>query len=290
MKSSLEHMGILVFAPLCLACAPARSPAQEPTSVLGQYGVDERGERFEMPGRLDEISGLATTPDGRLFAHDDERATVYEIDLETGAVGKRFSLGEIPLEADFEGLAIAGERFFMITSAGLLYEFREAGDRASVPYRLTDTGLGATCETEGLDYDTRDEVLLIACKVSTPDRGEIVVHRLPLDPSRARPASITIPRAALVAFDLDADFQPSSVVVSPTGTLVLVSAAPEAIIEVDRAGRVLAAVDFARRRHPQPEGLAFGPDRSLYVADEQNDAAAAVVTRYRPSPAHATSP
>ncbi len=266
--------------PLLLTCAPAGSPAQEADPWLAGYDLRGNRTRFEMPGRLDEISGLAMTPDGRLFGHNDERATLNEIDRETGALGKRFSLGDPAMEGDFEGIAIAGDRFFLITSVGLLYEFREAGNRETAPYRLTDIALGAVCEAEGLDYDAQDDALLVACKASAPERGSIVVHRLPLDPARARLAPIEIPKRQLTAFGLGAEFQASSVAVSPRGTLFLVSAAPEVLIEVERTGRVIAAVDLPGRFHPQPEGLAFGPDGTLFIADEQNDAPAGMVTRY----------
>lgn len=280
MKSLVEYLAVLCLAPLCLACAPAGSPAQEAAPGLVAYDLEGTAARFEMPGRLGEISGIAMTSDGRLFGHNDERATVHEIDRETGEVGKRFSLGDPPFDGDFEGLGIAGDRFFLITSQGLLYEFREVGDRETALHRVTDTGLGATCEVEGLDFDARDEALLIACKVTTPDRGSLVVHRLPLDPGQARLSPIEIPRSQLTAFGLDPRFQASSVAVSPTGTLFLASAAPEALIEVDRTGRVLGAVELRRRRHPQPEGLAFGPNGDLYIADERNDAPTGAVTRY----------
>jgi uncharacterized protein YjiK len=277
-------MGMVLMSPLFLACAPVGSPAQEAPPSLPHYAVPDAGERFEMPGRLDEISGLAATTDGRLFAHNDERATITEIGAESGVAGKRFTLEDPPIEGDFEGLAIAGERFFLITSLGLLYEFREADDRTTTPYRLTDTGLGASCEAEGLDYDASADALLIACKVSTPDRGVIVVNRLPLDPARGSLAPIEIPRSQLAAFDVNADFQASSIAVSPDGTLILASANPETLIEVDRSGRVLAAVDLPGRLHPQSEGLAFGADRSLFVGDEQNDRPAGTLTRYRRTP------
>jgi uncharacterized protein YjiK len=279
-KKRFEVHAVLWMTPLVLACAPAGSPAQVASPGIAAYDLEEGGVRFEMPGRLDEVSGLATTADGRLFGHNDERATVNEIDRETGVLGKRFSLGDPIIDGDFEGIAIAGERFFLITSQGLLYEFREADDRQTTPHRTTDTGLGATCEVEGLDYDARDDALLIACKVSAPDRGSIVVHRLPLDPARARPTPIEIPRSQLTGFGLDPEFQASSVAVSPTGTLFLASAAPEVLIEVDRAGRLLAAVELRGRRHPQSEGLAFGPDGALYIADERNNGPAGVLTRY----------
>jgi uncharacterized protein YjiK len=241
-----------------------------------------------MPGRLDEISGLAMTADGRLFGHNDERGTVHEIDRATGVVGKRFSVGDPPLDGDFEGLAIVGERFFLITSAALLHEFREVGDRETSPHRVTDLGLGSTCEVEGLDYDPSADALVVACKVASPDRGFIVVHRVPLDPARPRLAPIEIARAQLPAFDLPTDFQPSSVVVSPAGTLILVSAAPEALIEADSMGNVIAGIDLPGRRHPQPEGLAFGPDATLYVSDEQNGASARLTAYARLSRADGT--
>jgi uncharacterized protein YjiK len=251
------------------------------SGALRHYDLDRPTASFEMPGRLDEISGLAITADGRLFGHNDERGTVHEIDRATGVVGKRFSIGDPPIDGDFEGMAIVGERFFLVTSAALLYEFREMGDRETSPHRVTDLGLGSTCEVEGMDYDPGADALVLACKVASPDRGFIVVHRVPLDPDGQPPAPIEIARAQLLAFELRADFQPSSVVVSPVGTMVLVSAAPEAIIEVDSAGNVIAGVDLPGRRHPQPEGLAFGPDETLYVSDEQNGASARVTAYAR---------
>ena len=244
--------------------------AQQASTILQRHDFGRRSARYSLPDRLDEISGLATTSDGRLFGHDDERAMVYEIDRLTGKIGKRYSLGSPALRGDFEGMAIVGRRIFLITRHGLLYEFREVADGEGSPYRVTDTRLGSRCEVEGLDYDPSDDVLLVACKVSVPERGVLVVHRLSMDPDRGRLAAIEIPRAQLVEQGVEAGFQPSSIVVDPSGSLVLASASTEALIEIDRYGRVLAGVQLSPDRHPQPEGLAFGPDGTLFIADERN--------------------
>lgn len=250
--------------------ATATTPAQQTETFLSSYDFDDRLSRFDLPGRLDEISGIAFTADGRLFAHDDERARVYEIDPATGEVGKRFDLGEGELRDDFEDIAIVGDRFFLVSSKGWLYEFREGADRENVPYRVTEPGVGANCEVEGLDYDPGDDALVIACKVATPDRSVIVVHRLPILPDSPRLPTIRVPKASLVPFGLDAEFAPSAILVTPQGTWLLASAQTESLVEIDPDKGVIAAVALRKGRHPQPEGLALGADGLLYVSDEKN--------------------
>jgi uncharacterized protein YjiK len=265
------------------ASAPPSVSAHAGASFLDRYDFAERLKYFDLPGRLDEISGLAFTPDGRLFAHDDERARVYELLPATGEVGKRFDLGRGELQDDFEGIAIAGERFFLISSTGKLYEFREGSDRGNVEFRVTDSGVGRGCEVEGLDYEAASDALLIACKVTTPEATDVVVYVVPLDPGAARPPAVKAPKSALAAFDLDAAFDPSGIAATPSRTWLLVSGRHEAIIEIDRSGVVLGAVALRKGRHPQPEGIALGADGTLYISDEKNGQEARL-TVYAPHP------
>lgn len=255
---------------------------QEYRTLVERYDFSSRSMRRDLPGRLDEVSGLAFTPDGRLFAHGDERAWIHEIDPETGEVGKRFMFGERTARDDFEGIAIVGERFFLISSGGLLYESREGEDREDKAYRVTDTGLGQSCEVEGLEYHPAWDELLIPCKSTTPQLDAIVIHRLPISPDTPRPPPILVERAALAFYGIDADFHPSGIALDPnTGTLVLVAAREEAILEISMEGRVISALRLSRRRHPQTEGVAFGPDGTLYLADEKNGRAARLTAYHR---------
>ena len=116
---------------------------QTPQTLTQRYDFEEASNRVSLRHRIDEASGLAATEDGRVFTHGDERAVIYQVDPGEGTLLKQFSMGAPVLDGDFEGIAVAGDRFFLINSQGLLLEFREGADDESVSFRGVDTGLGS---------------------------------------------------------------------------------------------------------------------------------------------------
>lgn len=264
-------------AVLSPACTSAQLQA-----LPDRYDLERPHARHEMPGRLDEISGLAVTSDGRIFAHDDEKAVIYEVDLMTGRATRGFSVGTETLRDDFEGLAIVGDLFFLISSRGALFEFREATPESSTPYRETDTGLGGQCEAEGLAHHAEDSTLLVACKTVTPDEPHVVIHRLPLDPAGGTREPIRISKERVRAMGGTRNFDPSGITVDPvTGHLVLVAARQEQLLEATTNGDVISVTRLSKSLHPQTEGVEFGPGGWLLMADEKNERDAAL-TVYAP--------
>jgi hypothetical protein len=64
-------------------------------------------------------------------------------------------------------------------------------------------------------------------------------------------------------------FSGSAIVRHPrTGTYLLVAGPQRTYAEVSGSGEVLGGGVLDRSRHPQPEGLAIGPDLTLLVSDE----------------------
>jgi len=126
--------------------------------------------------------------------------------------------------------------------------------------------------------------------MSTPPRAEALIHRIPISPDQRRPDPIRIRTQQLEALGYGAQFHPSGIAVDPeTGTLVLVSAREELLVEADREGNLVSAFQLSAARHPQPEGIAFGPDGTLYIADEAAGRENSRITTYarhpEPSPA-----
>ena len=230
--------------------------------------------RWELPGRLREISGLAMTADHRLLAHNDEVGVVFEIDYRDGSIVKEFQLADMadPVAGDFEGIAVADGRIYLVTSSGRLYECPEGAAGQSVLFRVYATGVGRQCEIEGLAYDEDARELLLMCKDARSQdlAGRLAVYRWSIDEKRlGAQASVVLPVGDLARRIGSTRFQPSGIERHPvSGNHFVVAARQGAVAEVTPAGEVLAAKRFTAGRHRQVEGIAFAANGALIVADE----------------------
>lgn len=243
-------------------------------------GYSYRTEDFvqwKLPGSLQEISGLAATADGRLFAHADERAEVHQLDYLSGKRLKTFYLSAEPgarkprpARGDFEGIAVADEDLYLVTSRGRLYRSRIGADETAVAFTTFDTGLEDVCEVEGLTYHTERHVLLIACKTVYEKalRRNVVVFQWALDGQMLlTDDTITIPLERVVA---SGEFNPSGIAVSPgNGNLLLVAARQRALLEATITGKVVHVSTLPMESyHRQTEGIAVFASGTLVLADE----------------------
>jgi uncharacterized protein YjiK len=262
----------------------AKEKAQRPAAALGDsLFAAAPDKRWKLPNRLREISGLATTRDGRLFGHGDEAGVVYELDMSgDGRIVKNFALGEPIVRDDFEGLAItpAGD-FYLTTSTGRIYRFREGSDGAHVAFATFETGLRRVCEVEGLMHLAQDDSLILACKAnySADMRNAIALYQwTPPQGARARAASLFLRVEDAEAFG-GRRINPSGVELDArSGRILVIAARDRALIELDRSGAV-AAARLLDESHVQAEGIAIMPDGALVIADEAAGGRA-LLTRY----------
>ena len=241
-----------------------------PTDADDSLFAAEAESRFELPNRLREISGLAVSPDGRVFGHDDEQAIIYEIDVARGAVLKSFSIGDPVATGDFEGLTITPNGDFWLTdSSGRLMRFREGGDRATVDAERFDTGIGETCEVEGIAYLPSDQTFVLACKRMRGRGQRTNAPQLRVWSVGAQETRVWGPIVADVADAAGVrDFQPSDLEFDPaSGRLIVISAIDGAIAEFGPDGALVSARALGHD-HRQAEGVAILPDGSLIIADE----------------------
>jgi uncharacterized protein YjiK len=235
---------------------------------------------IQLPKKLQELSGLAMSPDGRLFGHNDERGDIYQIDQSDGSIIKSFSVGEKTLKKDFEGIAIVRDLFYLVTSDGEIYEFSEGEDKSSVSYKKYKTKLTLKNDVEGLCYDPDTESLLLTCK-GYPGKGfdgKRAVYTFSLSNKKLKKKPrflISIEEVntlndsdftqKLGDFFLltDSKFAPSGIEKhQATGSFYILSSQGRYIVEISSEGEVVGKILLDNEHHNQPEGITFGKDRS----------------------------
>ena len=240
-------------------------------SAISGISLTTDSIRWKLPSRLKEISGLALTPDGRLFSVDDERAIIYEIDYANGRIVKEFALGTPILRGDFEGIAYFREHLLLITSDGLLYSALEGRDGEQVSYSKIDTELGKTCEIEGLAQDPEAGRLLIVCKNMHDDDAELAIFVWRMDDGHMGIAErIELPVSDILSRLETSTLRPSGIAINPlSGSILVIAAKQRALIELDPDGVFLDAIIFPKKkRHRQPEGIEVSRTSKLIISDE----------------------
>jgi len=290
------HLFSTFFAVAVVILFPVSSVYPASPGLLHRYDLAGKPSRqLILPASLREISGVSVSRTGKLFAHDDEVSTIYQLDPTNGTVIKRFHVvtrrwfGNGRVEDDFEDIAIAGDRFFLVTSSGKLYEFREGRDNESVQAVVYKTGLGSSYEVEGLCHDPSTASLLLSCKGSAGKKpfeqsSSRPVYSFSLTANKlSRPARFFIDTRHVAESAGKKGFRPSGITRHPlSGNFIIVSSSSRLIAEIDyRTGSLIDLQSLPSVYHPQPEGVAVLPDNSLLISSEDMLQGKASVYRFR---------
>jgi uncharacterized protein YjiK len=250
-------------------------------STLLNYDFSNKNSRtISLPKELIEISGLAVTEDDRLFSHNDEIGTVYEVDISTGIIINEFYLGKKKLKKDFEGIAAVNDSLFLVTSSGVLYKFKYPDDEQYVEYKKIKTFLSAKYNVEGLCYDKATNSLLLASKEyagkNLIEYKAIYAFDLTTYILNKEPRFLINLDSLKNKFNIN-NFSPTGIEVHPnSGNIFILSSHEKVIVEISSNGELLNAVKLKSKNHRQPEGIAFLSDLSLLISDEGKEEKAKV--------------
>lgn len=280
---ALALLAVAVSA--CERPAPAPAAGAPAADPVVPYRLDAPDARLALPRALQEISGLTVLPSGRLGAVQDEGGTIYEVDPLTGDV-----VDELVFEGagDYEGLALTPEAVWVLRSDGDLYRVARGADGAATTEKV-ETALSAGNDTEGLAFDAAANRLLIACKESPEADGvdglggvrAVYAFDLGTGALSRRPV-FSLDRAVV---DDGAAFKPSALALHPlTGHLYVLSSVRKAVAVVGPDGTLLAVRPLDEALFPQPEGIAFAADGTLFISNE-GPVGAGTLLRFTPTDA-----
>jgi len=259
------------------------------------YQLSEPITSFVMPKKLKEISGLSMSTSNKdvITTIQDEDGILFKINKNTGEVEQ-----ELPFykPGDYEGLEVVGDTVYVVKSTGTLYEVSDLEN--SPPYvRKHKFFLTKANDVEGLCYDAKENRLLLACKgMPITEESEEVnkfqkaiysfyleEDRMELTPtflfSLADMQNYLKGREAMAQhdklysyFNPDVEsliFSPSAIAIHPlTGNIYMTSSPKKILMVFDQKGNILHLEKMDKKIHPQPEGLTFDEDGTLYMANE----------------------
>jgi len=272
---------------LSLPWVVARGQTGEPP--VG-YDFDQPQLVANLPHKLREISGLGLTANGtELLAVQDELGKFFRLRSSDGKV-----LGETSFwkDADYEGIEFVNGDVWIVKSTGTLYRVRRPG-QANQEVTKFNGPLSSENDVEGLGYDPAENRLLLACKshvAASIEVRSIFAFDLASETFGPRPV-FSIGRFAMQAYlnkcpktrkhhKITAfinerekyELGPSAVAVHPrTGQIFVTSSPGKLIIVLTRDGKIQHVRKLDKDFFPQPEGMVFHPDGTLYISTESKD-------------------
>ncbi|MHA1544439.1 MAG: SdiA-regulated domain-containing protein [Alphaproteobacteria bacterium] len=272
--AAMKTLGKILISLFLLGFSVKISMAQEPPSGLDGLDFENPAETtWTLPKELKDISGLALGPDGRLFATEEKRAIIHEIDFVNGTIVKTFSFGRPAAKKDFEGIAITGKRFFLINEKGLLLEGREGFNYEGKVFNAHDTGFGKFCEIEGLAANETKILILCRKPKDKAYKGFLTIFSWDIASKSADQDPFI--KMALQGEELPSEIreiEPSGLETLKGGNLLVLSTGKKLILEITPEGGFVGYWTLNKKRHDNPEGIALTPDGNLIIADEGSPA------------------
>jgi uncharacterized protein YjiK len=273
--------------------------AAEAQSPNFPYDLNSPNAAFDLDISLREISGLTTTPKAdNLAAVQDEKGQLFYIHKKSGKVTPSVIFAE---DGDFEGIEFVGDTLWVVKSKGRLFKLWNLD---KTPYDMATFKVESLkkANIEGLGYDAKNHRLLLAQKGEKTDDAtsrSIFAFDLNNQTSREGGASSSVSKAFDIglsdfqAFLADkkekryrhladdyinnplakgVEFGPSGVAVHPiSGNIYVISSINKVLLVLSAEGKILEMVKLDKNRFPQPEGICFDKDGTMYLSSEAKD-------------------
>lgn len=255
------------------------------------YNLERPAKIFKLPQKLQEISGLGLTPDEKhLLAVQDEEDIVFFINKTTGEIEKKITFYKA---GDYEGVEMVEDKVFVVKSSGTLFELEDMETEKQEAIKYNDF-LDKEHNVEGLAYDKVNNRLLLACKGKAGNEAHhegkraIFAFDLSSKTINEEPAFVIDQKLVMdflnrgtlsrntekifAFFDPTQSyfgFSPSGLAIHPiTGDIYVTSSIGKVLVIMNPEGKVVHIEKLDKKWHPQPEGIVFDKDGTMYISSE----------------------
>lgn len=260
------------------------------TATGQSYDLAHPKATWNLPSALAEVSGISWVDNGHLLAIEDMTPTLYLLNLNSKNVVEKQTafLKQDAAKFDVEDVALANGTAYVLQSHGELYSVRNWQGKPEA--EMLPTGLDRKNNTEGLCFDPKTGRLLVACKnksgIEDAKKSTRAIYSFDLSKKKMdpQPALVINHKEVEAATGDKAGFYPSAIAVHPqTGNYYILSTRETKGLAVfDRSGKLVRFTSIDAGLMPQPEGLCFAPDGTLFISTESRHGAPARILSFAP--------
>lgn len=258
---------LLLCVTLFYACEPQKKKKEQRETTTFEninlpYDFENPTEKFELPDKLKEISGLSYYKNNQLVCVNDEQGEVFIYDIQEKKIVDKIPFGK---DGDYEGVEVVGDEVFVLKSNGKLKGFKigEAFERE------IDCSKPEVIEYEGLGYDPKSKYLLLVAKERTRDVDEKkMIYAYDFD-RKILFKHIAIPEEQVRDEANGKNFKPSGIAVHPkTGQIFVIASNGKKLLVLSEKGQKEALISLNSTMYQQPEGICFSANGDLFISSE----------------------
>lgn len=258
--SILILVGSLAFA--------FKTPSFNPRMEKEAYTIINR---WKLPEKLNEISGIAWIDEGRLACVQDEEGTIFIYNLDKNMVEKTVNFAG---RGDYEGIAVVDSNAFVLRSDGTLFEILDFIKNDFEVKKYT-TPFSENNDMESLCYDKAENRLLLLPKEKDLESDEFLgVYTFNLNSREMEYNPIfkiefNDPIFEKKKEQKDNSINPSDIAINPLNRHhYIVDGKNPKILILDKTGKTYKVTNLNKKKFRQPEGITFSSKGTLYISNE----------------------
>lgn len=240
------------------------------------YDLEHPQRQWALPDTLKEISGIARVDKNHFLAIEDLHPALYLLRTDKEATVEKIMPFESTNKAkvDIEDIALHNDTAYALWSHGEIFSITNWRNTPVV--KTFATPLNKDENTEGLCFDPVTGKLLIACKQASGVEDEKKSTRAVYSFNTSNGQLDDSPFLLVHKKDFEKTegeklaFYPSAIAVHPaTGDIYLLSSRENKALAVyNRNGKLKSFQFLNKDLLPQPEGICFSPDGTLYISTQ----------------------
>ena len=256
---------------------------------MPDYDLSKPEIKWELPHELLEISGNTWIDKDHLLAIQDESPDLYIIKLEGNKafIVRTIAFIDNDKKYDLEDVVLVNDTAYALSSHGNIYKIKDWKNKPGV--EVIGTFLEKDNNTEGICFDTVTQNLLVACKkesdINDEKKSTRAIYEFDLTSGSLKKEPflvITKEDIAKVSKE-NIEFFPSAIDIHPlTHDILILSTKDTKCMVVYSHDKVLKSLQIIDKDLlPQPEGICFAPDGTLYISTEGKNGVPAFILQFK---------